>query len=341
MDNRYSHQRARGRINPPPRCGVSGVKVVDRHQPTPLVIKEYIVKYSNVTPVYIQPKVSYFSSPKPKKPIAPKKIEPEVRPIEKHLARTSSKAILLSMVVDAKKERKQRRHRLVIRRLVVGVFLVLILGTTGYVSLDAWQTNIHAKQVLSNLDTQSSSNKPADKSATTSKTQFPTGVDAKKPSVSSLSLYKVASDLPRAIYINKINVSARLMPMGLNSDRSLQAPSNIYDAGWYNSSAKPGQPGAMLVDGHASETGTNYGLFGNVINLKVGDQISVERGDGVKFNYSVAHTEVVPLSDVDMSKLQVTYGGAGQGINLIACTGKWTSDKSTLDHRVLVYATLQ
>lgn len=213
----------------------------------------------------------------------------------------------------------------------------MILGVTGYVSYNTWQTNIRAKQVIDSLEKPKDNTK--DKAAPSS--SFPAGVDTSKPAVDTLASYKVAADLPRAIYINKINISARVMPMGLDKDNSVQSPSGVYDAGWYTGSAKPGNAGVVLIDGHASETGTHYGLFGYISDVKAGDQITIERGDGANFNYKVAKIETIPTSEVDMSKMLVPYGGSEQGLNLIACAGKWNSDKTTLDHRVLIYAIIQ
>jgi LPXTG-site transpeptidase (sortase) family protein len=118
----------------------------------------------------------------------------------------------------------------------------------------------------------------------------------------------------------------------------MQAPNNIYDAGWYTGSSKPGQNGAMVVDGHASQTGTHYGLFGRLESLADGDKITVEKGDGTKLSFTVAKVEVVAIKDVDMNQVMVPYNSSTQGLNLITCAGDWTKDGKTLDHRVIVFA---
>lgn len=166
------------------------------------------------------------------------------------------------------------------------------------------------------------------------------GKDTTPLPANTVASYHVAADLPRAIYINNIGVAARLLPMGVNPDDSMQAPVNIYDGGWYTKSSKPGQVGAMVIDGHASQTGTHYGLFGRLDMLKEGDVITVERGDGTRFDYSVVHIEDVAEKDVDMQKVLLPYGDATHGLTLITCAGDWTADGKTLDHRVLVFASL-
>lgn len=152
----------------------------------------------------------------------------------------------------------------------------------------------------------------------------------------ALQTYSVAADQPRALYINALSIAARIKPMGLTTDNSIKAPTNIYDSGWYTGSAKPGGDGAAFIDGHASGA-TRMGLFAYLDTLKTGDQLSVEMGDGTRFAYQVKAVTVVPKNDLDMTQVLSTYGGAKKGLNLMTCTGKWIESEKTYDHRVVVY----
>ena len=125
--------------------------------------------------------------------------------------------------------------------------------------------------------------------------------------------------------------------MGVNNDGSIQAPRNIFDAGWYNGSVKPGDIGAMFIDAHASGP-TREGLFAYLDKLAEGDEIQIEKGDGTRLTYRVAHTETVALADIDMRKALLPHGNILRGLNLMTCTGKWLDDKQTYDQRVIVYA---
>ena len=148
--------------------------------------------------------------------------------------------------------------------------------------------------------------------------------------------YKVADDAPRMLRINSLKIAAKVRPMGLNSIKAIAAPVNIYDSGWYSGSAKPGTPGAMFIDGHASGA-TRMGLFAYIDTLKVGEQVSVEKGNGEVLNYKVVHVETVSKDAVDMTKVLRTYGGAKEGLNLMTCTGTWIKDEKTYDKRAVVY----
>jgi len=368
---------SRGAIHPSLRPEAH-VVVDKRKPPTPAVIQEYIAKQSNasnLTPVYAP--MPIISAPKvalqqptgvfADKPVIKSNADmldevaesvdanldtTKLAPATRHsklLALTTNKAMLLTRALeremDANKfDVSQVTKNPMVRRVAVIAMLIGVLGSTGYISYNTWQTNTQAKEVISTISSSSQTSAPTvtdDSNTAIPNDKLAAGVTTDKPAASALDSYQVAPDMPRAIYINKINVAAKVLPMGVNTDKSLQSPVNAYDAGWYNASAKPGADGAMLIDGHSSESGTYYGLFGRLNDVNVGESIVVERGDGVKITYIVRNKSVEPLAGLDMKKTLVPYGGAQKGLNIIACTGQWTADKSTLDQRLIVYATVQ
>lgn len=148
--------------------------------------------------------------------------------------------------------------------------------------------------------------------------------------------YRVEATAPRMLSIDTLNIQARILPMGLNSNGAIQAPLNIYDAGWYTASARPGTAGAGFIDAHASGP-TRQGLFAYLDTLKKGDTVTVEKGDGETISYRVVHVETVALADVDMKKALAPYEGVTNGLNLMTCAGAWLKDQKTYDQRAIVY----
>lgn len=342
---KYNSQHTRGQIRPQPRPVVIPQKPkVILSKVTYNATKNTINIINNTTSPsvdrkFMQPVLA--SDPIKNKIDKVANIKSRRQRINRSLAHAANKAILLSRLAsnDNKTRTRRKKHSnngLLARRIIFSLIIILLLASTGYVSFSTWQTNIKAEQIIKTIRLPVTDG--VQKKETTDSSQ--SGTETKVSTASALNNYRVSSELPRAIYINKINVAARILPMGVNNDNSMQAPENIYDAGWYTSSAKPGQDGAMLIDGHASENNTHYGLFGYLADVKNGDEIIIERGDGVKFTYRVAEVKTEPLEGLDMSKMLVPYGSAKQGVNLIACAGEWTRDKSTLDHRLLVFAVL-
>jgi LPXTG-site transpeptidase (sortase) family protein len=123
--------------------------------------------------------------------------------------------------------------------------------------------------------------------------------------------------------------------MSVNADGSMQAPINIYDAGWYTGGVRPGDKGAAVIDAHASGP-TRMGLFGRLDTLSNGDKITIEKGDGTILNYEVVETKKVPRDNLDMRELLTPKVGE-EGLNLITCTGTWQQQGETYSDRALVF----
>ncbi len=164
--------------------------------------------------------------------------------------------------------------------------------------------------------------------------------DEKKPAPDSISSYKVAADLPRVISIEKIKVKSRVLALGVKSNNELKAPVNIYDTGWYLESAKPGAPGAMLLDGHVTGP-TQKGIFYDLKKLVAGDIITIERGDGKTFDYKVVSSKVYNKDKVDMAAALTPIEAGKPGLNLITCAGSFNAQSDQYEDRLVVFASLQ
>jgi sortase (surface protein transpeptidase) len=178
------------------------------------------------------------------------------------------------------------------------------------------------------------------KSSTSSSSSADPALSTVKPTASSLASYVVAPNLPRYLIIPKLGVDARILSVGVNTQGALGTPGNIYDTAWYNESAEPGQPGAMLIDGHVSSWTAN-GVFYGIKTLAAGDLIKVERGDGTVFTYSVVSSQIYPSGNVDMTSAMTPVVAGQPGLNLITCTGDVIAGTSEFNERIIVYATLQ
>ncbi len=151
--------------------------------------------------------------------------------------------------------------------------------------------------------------------------------------------YTVASDAPRTITIEKLGVHARVATLGLTKNHSIDAPKNIFDAGWFSGSKKPGNPGAALIVGHYSGS-TKDGVFSRLHTLEKGDEISVERGDGKVFRYKVADKRRYSASDVDLAAALSPITPGTQGLNLITCGGSFDDTNHVYKERVVVFTEL-
>jgi LPXTG-site transpeptidase (sortase) family protein len=96
----------------------------------------------------------------------------------------------------------------------------------------------------------------------------------------------------------------------------------------------------MLIDGHVSSW-TTAGVFHELRELKQGDMINVERGDGTTFDYKVVTTQVYKYDAVDMNKVLAPIDPARPGLNLITCSGQVVDGTNDFSRRLVVFASQQ
>lgn len=263
----------------------------------------------------------------------PPRRSPELLELRR-LYKVAAKADMLRRAVEARRPRQ--RHFWAswrgLRSALPQALAAIVVLAAGYVVVDVWLTNRRIEQ-------QAAGNQAIVAAATTTdatpeQRQEAEGRD-ERPQPHALDNYRVEASLPRAIFIDKLNVKARTLPMSVNPDGSMQAPINIDDAGWYTGSVKPGQKGAAIIVAHASGP-TRRGLFAYLDTLKAGDQLAVERGDGSRLNYQVLSKKVLPLDKVDMEEMFRVQEG-DEGLNLMTCAGKWLAERKTFEQRVMVF----
>lgn len=154
---------------------------------------------------------------------------------------------------------------------------------------------------------------------------------------SKIESYQVSPLLPRTLSVPALALKARVMQVGVNSKNQMQAPDNIFDTAWYKGSARPGETGAVVIDGYQSGP-TRDGIFINISKLRLGDLIEIERGDGQVFKYSVVEVESKPFGEVNMNKVMKPIDSDTPGLNLITCDAEYQSATRDSENRVVVYA---
>ena len=81
-------------------------------------------------------------------------------------------------------------------------------------------------------------------------------------------------------------------------------------------------------------------MFYGIKNLQPGDTITVVRGDGKSYDYTVVTTKVYDANSVDMQAAVTPITQGKAGLNLITCTGKLDSTDTHFMQRVVVFASL-
>lgn len=170
-------------------------------------------------------------------------------------------------------------------------------------------------------------------------------IDESRVTLADINNYKVPASHPRYISIPALNVEkARVQNVGLTKSNTVDTPKNIADAAWYNKSALPGQGfGAVLIDGHNGGI-TRDGIFARLDQLKKGDEIVIERGDGKKIRYNVMENKIETLKEANtsgMKRLLTPFDSGKEGLGLITCAGNWVPRDKVFDKRIMIRAVAQ
>lgn len=165
-----------------------------------------------------------------------------------------------------------------------------------------------------------------------------TGTELSERRPTNLQDYKVAESLPRFLRIPGMGQTSRVRRVGVGTETELRMPSNIYDSGWYENSNVPGEAGAVVLTGHASGP-TRPGIFHDLKDLKAGDELELETGDGRIYVYEVIKLEAFKDDD-PLDPMLVSVVPGTSGLNLITETGRYNEKTNTYDQRLVVYALL-
>jgi len=144
---------------------------------------------------------------------------------------------------------------------------------------------------------------------------------------------------PSRLVIPAIGLDAPIQPVGLmtvteggQTYYQWQVPDG-FAAGWFNTSAPPGQPGNTVLDGHHNISGQ---VFRYLVNLKPGDAILVYAGEH-PHRYIVRERHILlekgqPLA-VRLKNAEWIQPTADERLTLVTC---WPYTNNT--HRLIVVA---
>src|SRR6202011_2173140 len=106
-----------------------------------------------------------------------------------------------------------------------------------------------------------------------------------------------------------------------------------YDTGWYKLGPAPGEPGDAVIDGHLDWYDTNRAVFYNLKDLQVGDDIEVQRLDGLTHHFRVTTVQSVAYN----ATVPGLFDTAGSPrLSLITCGGTWSARLGQYLQRVVV-----
>lgn len=138
------------------------------------------------------------------------------------------------------------------------------------------------------------------------------------------------------LLIPAIGVDAVVVVMGIDANGVMQSPSNAWDVGWYDFSARPGFGGNAVFSGHVDYHDVGAAVFWDLSDLQEGDLIKVHLQDGTEYSYAVT---ALNSFEADAAPVAEIVGPTPEEVvTLITCGGTFDSTVRQYSHRVVVRA---
>lgn len=144
-------------------------------------------------------------------------------------------------------------------------------------------------------------------------------------------------DGPSRIVIPALDVSAKVVPVGVRQDGSMAIPENVDQVGWYRFGPQPGDPaGATVLAGHVDSKEQGRGALFGMRDLDVGDTIDVRAADGATVQYRVVAKETIVKKRLPTERLFARDGAPR--LVLITCGGPFLPELSSYRDNLVVVA---
>ena len=141
---------------------------------------------------------------------------------------------------------------------------------------------------------------------------------------------------PKYITLPSIEAEGFIQKVGVDQNSEVAVPTNIHVAGWFVQSAKPGDKGLSIIDGHVNGRSQD-GIFKQLSLLGPDDTFTIERGDGSVLEYRVRQVSNVSVDEAP-TVLFSQLVGVSEQLNLITCGGEFDAASRQYDQRVIVNA---
>ncbi len=140
---------------------------------------------------------------------------------------------------------------------------------------------------------------------------------------------------PVRVRIPSIDVDSDVIDRGLNTDGTLEVPSDFGLTGWYTGRSAPGELGPSVVVGHV-DSWNGPAVFFRLRDLETGDLIEIDRSDGLVAFFRV---DDIVLVDKDEFPTEQVYGATEQPtLRLITCGGGFDETARSYLGNLIIYA---
>jgi hypothetical protein len=153
----------------------------------------------------------------------------------------------------------------------------------------------------------------------------------------------LAQSLPVSISIPVIDVTSKLMEVGLNADGTIQVPPLddpplTNEAAWYKYSPTPGEVGPSVIEGHVDSASEGPSVFFRLGALKPGDLVDITLADRQVAVFKITAVRLYPKTQFPTAAV---YGFVDYAsLRLITCGGSFDEGSGHYTSNVVAFASL-
>lgn len=140
---------------------------------------------------------------------------------------------------------------------------------------------------------------------------------------------------PAQVRIATIDVTAPVVPMGLNKDQTVEVPHHPGDVGWYSLGPAPGEAGSAVLLGHVDST-SGPAVFSRLKSIRIGAEVDVVRVDGSMARFDVVSIATYPNERFPAQRVYRNHGR--RSLTLVTCGGAYDRSRGGYQANVVVYA---
>jgi hypothetical protein len=144
-----------------------------------------------------------------------------------------------------------------------------------------------------------------------------------------------ASNRPVRVRIDRLGVTATVVPVGVDKAGDVVIPTSVDTVGWYRFGPALGDPGSVVVAGHVDSAEQGDGAFARLRELEPGDRVVVTGSSGRPATFRVVSREEYPKATIRLDRYFTADGPSR--LTLMTCGGPF--DRRTGHYRDNVVVT--
>jgi LPXTG-site transpeptidase (sortase) family protein len=141
---------------------------------------------------------------------------------------------------------------------------------------------------------------------------------------------------PVSVRVGGIEVTAPVVPVGVEPDGQMEIPTDVDEVGWYSFGPAPGEAGSAVLAGHVSSRSQGRGVFYDLKRVEPGDVVEVDHADGTTSSYSVVAVRTIDKGELPTDEIFSRDGDPL--LTLITCGGSFSRSENSYDSNIVVVA---